>query len=158
MSSDQSERSVQPVLPSLERSLAAGSTEQQDEGARSLALRYGALLDDAVAEQKYAKALRLVGEAVEERADHMPVTSGQQLMDAWDRLSTALAEHSVASDLGPKLLATLTALGCTPAGRAEKKGGAGGGSLIPAANPLLQQREDARRAREARERAAAAGA
>lgn len=149
MSNDQQERSVQPVLPSLERSLAAGSTERQDEGARSLVLRYGALLDDAVAEQKYAKALRLVGEAVASQADGMPITSGQQLMDAWDRLSTALAEHSVASDLGPKLLATLTALGCTPAGRAEKKGGAGG-SVVPVANPLLEQREQARRAREAR--------
>ncbi len=113
------------VLPSVERSLAARERERSepmDAGARSLALRYAELMDDAVPEQKWVRALRLVGDAVRERAERLPTTPADQLLGAWDRISGALSEHSTASDLGPKLLATLTALGCTPAGRSEKGG------------------------------------
>ena len=38
------------------------------------------------------------------------------------KIADALGRHSVMSDLGPKLLAALTALGLTPAGRGAKGG------------------------------------
>ncbi len=110
------------LTPAIERSLSAakGKSADADEGARDLALLYAQLIDDPKAADKYTKALRLVGEAVSAQADDMPITAAEQLMSAWDRISSALAEQTVASDLGPKLLAALTALGMTPAGRAAK--------------------------------------
>lgn len=138
------------ILPELERSLAALTDVPTDGAARSLALRYALLMDDAQAADKYTKALRLCGEAIASRADDMPITAGEQLMSAWDKLSSALAEHSVASDLGPKLLAALTALGMTPAGRAQKAapttpegGQAGGGKVEPIKSTLQLLRGEA---------------
>lgn len=49
-------------------------------------------------------------------------------------------------EFGPKLLAVLTALGATPAGRKNEKGGGGGVSTIPSP---LQALRDAARARTA---------
>ncbi len=126
MEPEQEQPDRERVLPSVERSLAALQREQPalavDQGARSLAIRYAQLLDGALPEQKWTRALRLVSEAVSAQADGLPPTAADQLLGAWDRISAALAEHSTASDLGPKLLATLTALGCTPAAKSDKGG------------------------------------
>ncbi len=129
----------------MARSLAAGSREQQDAGARSLALRYAALLDAPSVEQKYAKPLRLVAEAVGSTAERMPANTAQQLLDSWERIVSALAEQTTASDLGPKLLATLTALGCTPAGRSEKGGKGGTVTQHPASAGLSLLRGNSER-------------
>lgn len=145
MSEQPVERERSAVLPALEQALRKAALEQRDQGAVALARRYAQLLDDAVAADKYTKALRLVGEAVAEQADQMGIgqqTQAEQLLTAWDRIASALAEHSVTSDLGPKLQATLTALGMTPAGRAK---GAGGelADVTTIVSPLQRLRDSA---------------
>lgn len=106
-----------------------------DAAAVALAKRYAALIDEAAPAAKYRDPLRKLAEALD--------PDDQAAVDAYDRVRTALAEHSVASDLGPKLLAALTALGATPAARAAKGGGQGG----PVASKLDELR--ARRAKRA---------
>lgn len=136
------------VLPALTLALAeAGLTDAGlDSGTVAMAVRYAELLDSAVAAEKFTRALRLVGEAVSSYADDLPLTASEQLRGAWDRISSSLAEHSVASDLGPKLLATLTALNLTPAARGAVK--AASTPAAPAAAPqtaLERARERAAR-------------
>lgn len=110
------------VLPSVRTSLAAMKVEAIDAGAAALAVRYAELLDEAVAAQKYASAIRILGRFIDWN-NNGPQDQRRQVEQAWDRISAALAEHSVASDLGPKLQAALTALGLTPAGRKEAMAG-----------------------------------
>lgn len=148
------EQSMEPtrehvlISPALSRSLAALGDDEKDAGAVALAIRYAELLDDAKAAEKFTKALRLCGEAVSSYADSMPITAAEQLMSAWDRIVSTLAEHSVASDLGPKLLASLAALNLTPAARAEKSKGGQRGMVAPPAgapSPLQLLRDQARK-------------
>lgn len=121
MSSEVTERDRNAMLPELERSLADAKLGALDAGAQALATRYAQLLDDAVAADKYAKSLRVLSEAVRDYAGSLMPPQERELLAAWDQVSSALAEHSVASDLGPKLLAAMTALGLTPAGRGALK-------------------------------------
>lgn len=131
------------VLPDVEHAIAAAREQKKigalDAGAVALALQYAELIDRPSAKQAYAKAIRTVTDAVERSAEFMTPPNAAALMDAWDKLSSALAEHTVASDLGPKLFAVLTGLGLTPAGRAAKGApAAGGGQVVPTpgTNPL----------------------
>jgi len=121
VSNGASERERNAVLPELERSLADAKLGALDAGAQALATRYAQLLDDAVAADKYTKSLRVLSEAVRDHAGQLMPPQERELLQAWDQVSSALAEHSVASDLGPKLLAAMTALGLTPAGRGALK-------------------------------------
>lgn len=137
-----------PVLPGVRASLADAKLGEQDGAAAALALRYAELLDDAAVERQYTKAVERIDRVVAGAADNMSQVAGQQVLDSWDRIRSALAEHSTASDMGPKLLATLTALGLTPAGRAAK-----GSKEQPSASvstlpsPLQVLREQARERR-----------
>ena len=124
------------LAPLVTTALKAAQLRPEDVAAAGLAQRYAELLDEAAVSQQYAEALRLVGEALD--------TRNPLVLKAWDRVQTALSEHTTASDLGPKLLATLTALGCSLAGRkalTEK----GGGTVhdLPE-SPLKQLRDEAR--------------
>ncbi len=132
-----------PMLPAVEQSITHAKLSDGERGAAALARRYAELMDAAVAEQKYVKMLRIVGAAVEQQVEytHNPAAA-RELADAWDRLSAALAEHSVASDLGPKLLAALTALTLTPASKGEKKGKGGMGDVTPIGRPSLTSLRD----------------
>lgn len=138
------------VLPGVRASLAALQVRDIDAGAASLAVRYAELLDEAVAAQKYQKALQRVGRAIDLYSDNLPATAREELYAAWEKLSSALAEHSVASDLGPKLLSSLAALQLTPDARkaaaAPKEQPAGTAQILPMANPLeeLQSESDER--------------
>ena len=106
--------------------LRQAKPEKLDAGAVQLAREYAALIDNATVSAKYRKPLEFVRHAIEWADDN------RDALEAFDKIADALAEHSVASDLGPKLLATLTALGLTPAGRGTK----GGQNGVPVANPL----------------------
>jgi hypothetical protein len=135
-----------PTLPSVQRALAAAAPlDDRDHGAAALAVRYAELLDEAVAAQRYVKAMSTVQRAIDLYADNLPHTARQQLYDAWERISAALAEHTVASDLGPKLLAALTALQLTPAARAQpaEKPANGKVELVSLPDPLAELQEDA---------------
>jgi hypothetical protein len=102
----------------------------QDAGAVALCRRYAALIDDAAPAAKHRKALDTLRAAL---AD-----SDTDAVEALERVAEALAEHTVTSDLGPKLLAALGALGLTLAGRGA---GAKGGTGDKPANPLDELRQ-----------------
>jgi hypothetical protein len=133
-----------PLLPVVRSSLAAASPGDFDQGAAGLAVRYAQLLDDAVVAAKYAKAMSTVGRFIDLNADNLPHTARQQLYDAWERITVALSEHTVASDLGPKLLAALTSLQLTPAARSQPAAPSGSKApVIPIKDPLTSAREAA---------------
>jgi hypothetical protein len=142
-----SEQERLPLTPEVLRSLSKVSASEHDAGAVSIAREYARLIDEA-ASPALSKALRLVSEHIEEALlsfGPREQTKRQQLEDAMARVSATLAEHSVASDLGPKLLATLTALGLTPAGRAEKGGKGGTVTQHPASAGLSLLRGNSER-------------
>ncbi len=127
------------LLPQVSSSLSKVS-RASDKAAAAVAREYARLMDEA-ASPGLGKALRLVSDAVLSYAGDLTPAQERELTDAWARISSILAEHAVASDLGPKLLATLTALGLTPAGRGEKSEKGGGGSVTPIVNPLQLLRD-----------------
>lgn len=97
------------ISDASEMSLAAAPLTVSDNAAAALVRHYAALMDHAV-------ALR----------DEVDLAWGSLSVDDIDgrrrlvKLEAAVSAQAVASDLGPKLLAALTALGCTPAGRGVK--------------------------------------
>ena len=113
--------------------LRAAELRPEDGAAKALAQRYAALIDEAVPLAKYDKPLRALRQAVRESSD-------PNAEEHLAKIEVALSAHSVASDLGPKLLAVLTALGMPAAGRGAK-GGTGGGTVSPVASKLDELRE-----------------
>lgn len=103
--------------PAVHETIGQLGLDAVDAAAVALARRYAALIDNAAPDAKYREPLRKLGAAID--------PADTAALDALDRIRDALAEHSVASDLGPKLLAALSALGATPAARAARKGGTG---------------------------------
>lgn len=104
--------------------LAAQKAEKLDDGTVALARTYAELIDNAAPAAKYVKHIDALRLAVDEldRLDPLAVESGK-VREALDAVIVALSAHSVASDLGPKLLAALTALGLTPVARRAAMGG-----------------------------------
>lgn len=106
--------------------IAAQPADPRDAATAELARHYAALIDSAAPSAALAKAI-----------DHLDarIPADPASADAWRKITAALAEHSVASDLGPKLLAALDALGLTPKARQA----AGKAITTPKpANPLDQ--------------------
>jgi len=126
-----------PLARAVATAIAAGADDKRDVGAVALARRYAELIDAASPASKYREPLAQLGRAVA----LLDVDDATPYERALTKITDALAAHSVASDLGPKLLAALSALGLTPAARGDGKGGTAG---EPAANPLDELR--ARRA------------
>lgn len=91
------------------------SADPRDGAAERLALVYAELIDNAAPSSKYRRPLDVL-RAVVESSDF------EEAPEALQVIVTALAEHTVASDLGPKLAAVLGALGLTTASRGEQKG------------------------------------
>lgn len=131
------ERSVTtqgPMAEAVAAALREAELRPEDGGAQALACRYAALIDEAVPLAKYDKPLRALRQAVRECSD-----PGAE--DHLAKIEAALSAHSVASDLGPKLLAVLTALSMTAAGRSTKGGAGGGvGPVSPVASKLDELR------------------
>jgi hypothetical protein len=107
-----------PVAREVDEAIreARSHLSTRDAGAVALARRYAHLIDEAALAANYGEPLRVLGMAVHTKDERQ----------ALQRITDALAAHSVASDLGPKLLAALTALGLTPAARQAKGGDSGG--------------------------------
>jgi len=99
-------------------SLRDVKTSEIDRGVTELALTYAGLIDEATPASKYREPLELL-------ASVLP--GDPKVTAALSKIVDALGRHSVASDLGPKLLATLDALGLTPRARAALTKGAGTG-------------------------------
>jgi hypothetical protein len=127
------------MLAEVERALNAVKIDPKDAGTAEIARHYARLIDDAAPAAKYGEALAWLD----------AVDTNQRTEKHAILIRAALAEHSVASDLGPKLLAALTALGATPAAR--KDVGGGGADVVGLPSPLQAARDAAR------ERRAAAG-
>jgi len=114
------------VRDAVDTALTAEPAAARDAATAELARTYASLIDHAAPAAKYTKALAWL--------DRLPTDDEDE--DAArhaDTIRVALAEHTVASDLGPKLLAALDALLLTPRARVAMKGGTDG---KPAANPL----------------------
>lgn len=99
--------------------LAAAVPAKTDAGAAALCRRYAQLIDNAEPAARYAESIASVDAALETLAVIDPLV-GSDYAKHWQKITEALAEHTVASDLGPKLLAALSALGLTVAGRGVK--------------------------------------
>jgi hypothetical protein len=95
------------MLEQLNEALDAVKIEPKDRPTAALARYYAELLDNAAPAAKYTKALRWLAAGASQ--------DDEKSGDYADLIMTALSEHTTASDLGPKLLAALTALGMTPA-------------------------------------------
>lgn len=128
------------ISEASETSLAAAPLTPRDQAAAALVRRYAQLID--YAESLADEADILWGELDPEDAD------GRRRLV---KLEAAVAAHSVTSDLGPKLLAALTSLGCTLAGRNAK-----GGELNRATDPALAAHDELKAKRAARQHGPAA--
>jgi len=107
-------RMAQAVADALD----AATGDDRDGAAAALATRYAELIDEA----------QRVADRLDEVAAELDGTD-DPLYDVVHRLRAKVDAQAVASDLGPKLLAALTALGLTVAGRqGVTKGGASGGT------------------------------
>lgn len=114
----------------VRRAIKAQPGEPADAATEALAVHYASLIDNAAAGKKYAAALSWL-----RRAEQL--TDEEQHADT---IRAALAAHSVASDLGPKLLATLDALKLTPRARITKEGGPGARPIASALDQLAGRR------------------
>jgi len=101
--------------------LRAAKPDKRDDAAVALAQSYAALIDNASVLAKYDKPLDGLREAIG-LLEHHDAGAGADAHEDLKKITDALAAHSVASDLGPKLLAALAQLGLTPAGRGAKGG------------------------------------
>lgn len=104
-----------PLERAVRRSLTTAKLPPADAGTVALARQYAALIDAAEPSAALARAIATVETRIfpAEPAVH----------EAWRRVTTALSEHTVSSDLGPKLLAALESLGLSPRARAAMKAG-----------------------------------
>lgn len=122
----------------VEKALDALPPDARDTAAQQLARLYATLIDEASIASKYRESLRLIGDALP--LDEPKVTT------AFAKITDALARHSVASDLGPKLLAALVQLGLTPGARNVVGIGGGQGGSANGAEPFdeLRNKRDQR--------------
>lgn len=105
--------------------MKAAGNDPRDQATVALAVSYARLIDDAAPDKKYAAALRWLARVpIEDPAQ-------EQLREI---IMVALSAHTVASDLGPKLLAALEALILSPRARAAAKKAVL--DAKPAASPL----------------------
>lgn len=122
------------ISEACEASLLGAGLTVSDQAAAALIRHYAALMDRA--ERLVEEAEIIWGELALD-----DITGRKRLA----HLETLVSAQSVASDLGPKLLAALTALGCTLAGR-----GAKGKETARAADPRRAAHDEVRARREAR--------
>ncbi len=129
------------MVPALEDALKVAPRPPELAAAVALARRYARLLDAAAVDRKYVKALKVVVKAL----DHYVLTTRltpveeRAVEEAGITVATALAEHSVASDLGPKFLAALAALNMTLASTKRESPGGSGGDVSPVAEARAER-------------------
>lgn len=126
-----------PMESALVEALKEAPVLPRDQGAVALALRYAALIDEATPASKYRDPMRHINRAIS--------PADEKALEAWAKIADALAAHSVMSDLGPKLLATLAALGMSVSGRDAKSGGAPNGPQVSDELAALRDRAKTRR-------------
>lgn len=90
------------MLPAVEETLAHVEIQPEDAGLARLALGYARTIDQA--------------QAIAAQAAKIPFD--EDTAEEVRRLAARVAAHTTMSELGPKLLAALDALGATPKARA----------------------------------------
>jgi hypothetical protein len=125
-----------PMTRAVAAALREAKPEKLDAGAVQLAREYAALMDNAAVAAKYRAPLAAIRRAIDCAEEY----DNRDALEAFNKIADALAEHSVASDLGPKLLAVLTSLGLTPAGRGAKGGQNGAPTAASALDELKARR------------------
>jgi hypothetical protein len=110
------------LTPAVEETLSQLELAPEDVGIARLAVGYARTIDQAA--------------AIAAQAQRIPFDP--DTADEVKRLAARVSAHATMADLGPKLLATLDALGATPKARAvtAKSGGhkpAAGGTASPLA-------------------------
>lgn len=103
------------ISPALEESLILAQIPAWGAATVALARRYAALLDEAAPAGRYRRPLQLLERVAAYYRDTAKMTPVEEraLDEAMNTIGDALAQHSVASDLGPKLLAALERLNMT---------------------------------------------
>lgn len=127
-----------PQSREFDAALTGLTIESRDRAAVQLAREYARLIDEATPASKYREPLMIITQAL---------PRDPQLELALRKIVDALGEHSVMSDLGPKLLAVLTSLGMTPAGRKAKIADDGVQRPKGPADELREKREQRERQR-----------
>lgn len=122
------------LLSQVEHSLAEAEHGARYAAASALAEHYAFLIDCAAPHRTYATAIRVLQKFIDNEITTLPYVEQRETLSAWDKITSALAEHSVASDLGPKLLAALERLDLTVVASA-KPGRPPGQQPAPAAPP-----------------------
>lgn len=129
------------VARALRESLVSAPAAKEDRAAVQLARRYAGLLDQATPASRYRPLLDKVGAVLARSRD-------KEAVEALEKIRDALGAHSVLSDLGPKYLAVLVALGLTPSARGDRAAPAGAGTPTPNSKAdELRIRRDQRRQR-----------
>jgi len=114
-----------PMTRALGSALRAAKPGPADKATSELARRYATLIDDAQPAARYIRHLDGLRAALDMLATLDPPAAADAEAH-FAKLTEALSTHSVMSDLGPKLLAALTALAMTPAARDAVAGGQNG--------------------------------
>lgn len=122
------------LLSQVEHSLAEAEHGARYAAASALAEHYAFLIDCAAPHRTYATAIRVLQKFIDNEITTLPYVEQRETLSAWDKITSALAEHSVASDLGPKLLSALERLDLTVVA-AAKPGRPPGQQPAPAAAP-----------------------
>ena len=139
----------------VEAALTAAKIRDEDKATAELARHYAALIDNATPASKYRTPLRDLRRGLDMLERVGEPLAAAQAGDALERVTEALGAHSVASDLGPKLLAALTALGLTSA---AVKGVTTNGAAPARPEPEREESEFERLRRERAERVGKHGA
>ena len=130
-----------PLARSVGAALDAAKVRPEDRGTAELARRYAALIDEATPASKYRTPLRALDRALDMLATFEPLAA-MEADEQLTKIKDALGAHSVTSDLGPKLLAALVALGLTPpVARAVGRGVTPGDNVDSAPAPASAQPE-----------------
>lgn len=117
METGEQEQAVGPIETAVTAALDARQpADPRDVAAAALAVHYARLIDEPAVAGKYADAIEWLRHLAE-------LESGDRTVQRHVKLIIiALGEHTVMSDLGPKLQATLDALRLTPKARTGKGG------------------------------------
>lgn len=98
------------IRDEIDTALAEATPERRDAGAVALLRAYADLLDDAGVPGKYSDALDWVFQVAAASEDRNADKHARAIL-------LALSLQSATSDLGPKMLAAMEALGLTPRAR-----------------------------------------
>lgn len=132
------------IKTALDKALKIAEIPPESGATVALSRKYAGLLDEAAPNAKYRKALELMDQVFQYylgvTGPRLTPVQERAIEDARIMITVALGEHSVASDLGPKYLAVLAALGLTVKAAMSEGGSTG-------ERPLQSERQEAQRLR-----------